>query len=629
MINLAWLLLAFPVAGLLINLTFGSRMKESAIGWIASGAVMASFVVGLGLFFALLGLHGEERAVTLHLWEWITVGSFAVPMALLIDPLSITMTLVVTGVGSLIHIYAMGYMHGDERFQRFFVYMNFFVFAMLLLVLSDNFLGMFVGWEGVGLASYLLIGFWFDRRDDLYGWYADAGKKAFLVNRIGDFGMLVAMFAIWTAVGTLNFHDVFAAADAGLIAAGVATLICFMLLLAASGKSAQIPLFVWLPDAMAGPTPVSALIHAATMVTAGIYMIARTHALWALSPAAASATAWIGVLTALLAGSIALVQTDLKKVLAYSTVSQLGYMVLGVGVGAYALAIFHLVTHAFFKALLFMGAGSVQHATHELDMRKLGGLREKMPHTFRVFLIGGLALAGFPLLSGFFSKDAILLAAFEHSPALYAVGIFTALLTGIYTFRAIFMTFFGKPRDKQIAKHVHESEGIMIVPLYILAFFAVVAGLLNLPKLLTLEHWLEPVLGHVHEPSLVLELALMSVGALVALTGIYMAYARYVRHEAWTERLVKRFSGLQPVLEKKWYVDELYMAVIIDPLRALSEWFAGVCDALGIDGAVNGVGSVLLWTGGRLRLLNNGLVPTYALSIFVGVAAMVAYFVFG
>ncbi len=304
-------------------------------------------------------------------------------------------------------------------------------------------------------------------------------------------------------------------------------------------------------------------------------------------------------------------------------------MVLGVGVGAYALAIFHLVTHAFFKALLFMGAGSVQHAAHELDMRKLGGLREKMPHTYRVFLIGGLALAGFPLFSGFFSKDAILLAAFEHSPALYAVGIFTALLTAFYTFRAVFMTFFGKPRDKHIHEHVHESEGIMIIPLYILAFFAVVAGVLNLPKLLTLEHWLEPALGHIHEPSLVLELALMSVGALVALTGIYMAYARYVRHESWTEKLSKNFSALQPVLEKKWYVDEIYMAVIINPLRALSEWFAGVCDSLGIDGAVNGVGSVLLWTGGRLRYLNNGLVPTYALSIFVGVAAMVAYFVFG
>jgi NADH-quinone oxidoreductase subunit L len=539
------------------------------------------------------------------------------------------MTLVVTGVGSLIHIYAIGYMHDDERFQRFFVYLNLFVFAMLLLVLSDNFLGMFVGWEGVGLASYLLIGFWFDRRDDLYGWYADAGKKAFLVNRIGDFGMLIAIFAIWTAVGSLNFLEVFEAAEAGMIAAGVATLICLMLLLAASGKSAQIPLFVWLPDAMAGPTPVSALIHAATMVTAGIYMIARTHALWYLSPLASDVTAWIGVLTALLAGSIALVQTDLKKVLAYSTVSQLGYMILGVGVGAYAMAVFHLITHAFFKALLFLSAGSVQHAAHELDMRKLGGLREKMPHTYRVFLLGGLALAGFPLFSGFFSKDGILLFAFKHNPALYAVGIVAALFTAFYTFRAVFMTFHGKPRDAKIFSHVHESEGIMIVPLYILAFFAVTAGVLNLPKILTLEHWLEPSLGHPHEVSLVLELALMSVGALVALTGIYMAYARYVRHESWTERLAANFSAFQKPLDNKWYVDELYMAVIVNPLRALSEWFAHLVDKLAIDGIVNGVGSVLMWSGGRLRYLNNGLVPTYALSIFVGVAALVAYFVFG
>ncbi|MGL4648319.1 MAG: NADH-quinone oxidoreductase subunit L, partial [Caldilineaceae bacterium] len=375
MLQYAWLLLALPAAGALINMLFGHRLGKNAIGAIAAGVVIAAFGVGVALLVGLLALPAAERAVTVPLWDWITIGTLDLGAALLVDPLSITMVLVVTGVGSLIHLYAISYMHEDERFQRFFVYLNFFIFSMLILVLSDSFAGMFVGWEGVGLASFLLIGFWFDVKDNLYGWYADAGKKAFLVNRIGDFGMLVAMMALWAALGTLTFHDVFEQAEAGALAGGVATLVCLMLLLGATGKSAQIPLFVWLPDAMAGPTPVSALIHAATMVTAGIYMIARTWPLWHLSPAASETAAWIGALTAFVAATIALVQTDLKKVLAYSTVSQLGFMMLGVGAGAYGAAIFHLVTHAFFKALLFLAAGSVMHGLHgETDMRKMGGL---------------------------------------------------------------------------------------------------------------------------------------------------------------------------------------------------------------------------------------------------------------
>ncbi|MBI3960701.1 MAG: NADH-quinone oxidoreductase subunit L, partial [Chloroflexi bacterium] len=421
MLDFAWLIFAFPAVGALINLFFGARLSKNAIGWIASGAVVGAFAVAVGLLFGLLGLDAEHRTATIHLWDWIDVGGFHAPAAMLIDSLSVTMALVVTGVGALIHLYATGYMHDEERFQRFFVYLNFFVFAMLILILSDNFLGMFVGWEGVGLASYLLIGFYFDKEDSTYGSYADAGKKAFIVNRIGDFGMMLAMMALWTSLGTITFEGVFE--HAGELGAGVTTAVCLLLLLAATGKSAQLPLFVWLPDAMAGPTPVSALIHAATMVTAGVYMIARTHVLFALAPGVMATTAWVGGLTALLGASIALAQTDLKKILAYSTISQLGYMILGVGVGAYAFAIFHLVTHAFFKALLFLSAGNVMHGLHgELDINKMGNLRAKMPTTYRLFAIGALALAGFPLTSGFFSKDAILLTVFDSNLLLYVLG---------------------------------------------------------------------------------------------------------------------------------------------------------------------------------------------------------------
>ncbi len=630
MLQLAWLLLAFPAAGALINTFLGSRFSKPTIGWIASGTVAASFVVSLGLLLGLLGLPGEERVITLPLWDWITIGDFRAPTALLIDPLSVTMALVVTGVGALIHVYAIGYMFDDERFQRFFVYLNFFVFAMLILVMSDNFLGMYVGWEGVGLASYLLIGFWFDKRDDTYGYYADAGKKAFLVNRVGDFGMALAIMILWTSLGSVTFLDVFQAAPASL-SSGVATAIALLLLLAATGKSAQIPLYVWLPDAMAGPTPVSALIHAATMVTAGIYMIARTHVLWELGPSAANLAAWIGGLTALMAASIALVQVDLKKILAYSTISQLGYMVMGVGVGAYAFGIFHLITHAFFKALLFLAAGNVMHGLHgELDIRKMGGLREKMPTTYRLFLIGALALAGFPLMSGFFSKDGILLNVFGHSPLLYAIGLFTALLTAVYSFRAVFVPFWGQPRDKHLHEHAHESPPIMTRPLWVLAILAIVGGVLNLPFVLTLERWLEPAVGEPSfHPSLALEVSLLLVSAVVALAGIYLAYARYVKEIGWARRLQNALGPLQPLVEHKYYVDEFYDAAIVQPLKALARWFAEVFDPGIIDGSVHLIGRANLAAGERLRRLHNGLVPTYALSIFVGVVVLVMYLVFG
>ena len=626
MFELAWLLLAIPLAGAIINLAFGRQIGTRNIGFLASGAVALAFLVALWLFTSMLGLPAEERTITVPLWHWITIGSFNVNAALLIDPLSIIMSMIITGVGTLIHIYSISYMEHDERVQRFFFYLNFFIFAMLILVLSDSFLGMFVGWEGVGLASYLLIGFWFDQRDDSYGWFADAGKKAFLVNRVGDFGMIVAMLALWTTLGSLTFLDVFEASHG--LTAGVANFVCIMLLLAATGKSAQLPLYVWLPDAMAGPTPVSALIHAATMVTAGIYMIARTHELWHLAENASLIAAWIGALTAFFAATIALTQTDLKKILAYSTISQLGFMMLGVGVGAYGAAIFHLTTHAFFKALLFLAAGSVMHATHgELDIRKMGGLRDKMPTTFRTFLIGAIALAGIPPLAGFFSKDAILLGALASHPMLYAIGLVTALLTAIYSFRAVIVPFLGTPRDKRLYNHAHESPALMTIPLWILAALSIVGGLLNLPFILTMESWLEPALGHHVEPSLTLELLAITLSVIIAAFGLIIAIALYMRGEGWPRRLRDSFKGLMPVIERKWYVDEFYNAIIVNPIRDSSEWLSQSFDRNIIDGVVNGAGNISANLGERVRHLQSGSIPTYALSILIGVVALVAYFV--
>jgi NADH-quinone oxidoreductase subunit L len=628
MFDLAWLLLAFPAVGALINLLMGRLLTRRLIGWIATGAVIASFAVAVALFYNLFALPTGERIVTVHLWDWITIGEFQVAAALLIDPLSIVMALVVTGVGALIHVYSISYMEHDERFQRFFIYLNFFIFAMLLLVLSDSFLGMFVGWEGVGLASFLLIGFWFDRSDEMYGSYADAGKKAFLVNRVGDFGMIVAMLALWSAVGSLTFLDVFEQVEHGALTAWMLNFICLMLLLGATGKSAQIPLYVWLPDAMAGPTPVSALIHAATMVTAGIYMIVRTEPLWHDAYFASSVAAWIGVLTALLGATIALVQTDLKKILAYSTVSQLGYMMLAVGVGAYGAAIFHLVTHAFFKALLFLAAGSVMHATHDvLDIRRMGGLRRKMPATFMTFLIGAAALAGIPPWSGFFSKDAILAATLTSNVALFVVGLVAALLTAFYSARMVFLVFYGEPRDQELYDHAHESPPLMTTPLWVLAVLALTAGALNLPVLLTLERWLEPVIGE-HTIGLTAELIAILLSILIAAFGVVLAYGRYVANEEWATRFVAPFRSFQRGAEQKWYVDEFYMATIVNPLRAISGWFATVVDQTTIDGLVNWIGSINMRAGEQVRRLQNGAVPTYALSILIGVVVVTLYFVF-
>ncbi|MBK8050148.1 MAG: NADH-quinone oxidoreductase subunit L [Anaerolineales bacterium] len=626
MFEYAWLLFAFPIASALLILFFGKWMPRAVVGWIASLAILGAFGVAVGLTVQLFQRPIEDQQITIQYWEWIRIGALSIPAAILVDPLSVTMALVVTGIGGLIHIYSIGYMDHEERYQRFFFYMNFFILAMLILVMSNNVVLTFVGWEGVGLASYLLIGFWFDKHDEQYGWYADCGKKAFLVNRIGDAAYLIAIFLIWTTLGTFLYEAI--DANAATIPAPTALVIVLLLLFAVSGKSAQIPLYVWLPDAMAGPTPVSALIHAATMVTAGVYLIVRTYALWDLVGAAATVVGWIGILTAFFAATLAIVQTDLKKILAYSTISQLGYMVAAAGVGAFGAAIFILVAHAFFKAVLFLGAGSVMHATDGvIDVRRLGGLRHKMPHTYLTFLIGAMALGGIPLLSGFWAKDAVLTGfVVEDFWPIFAVAAVTALLTGIYSFRAVFLTFNGKPRDQHVYDHAHESKAIMVVPLWILAFFSVFIGLINTPFALQLEQFLEPAIHPHSEAELMDELVVTAVSVVVSMLGLFYAWARYIRHEHWTESVANAFNWIKPALDNKWYVDRVYDAVIVRPLNAVAAWLARVFDPKIIDGAVNAVGSVTLDAGAAVRKIQNGAVPTYAFAILLGVVSLLAYF---
>ncbi len=628
MFDLAWLLFAFPAAGALIILLLGPRLPMKVVGWVASLAVLGAFAIAVSLFFGILGLPEEERAVTITYWQWMTVGNFSVAAAILVDPLSTTMAMLVTGVGALIHIYSIGYMAHEARYQRFFFYLNFFILAMLVLVMSNNFLSTFVGWEGVGLASYLLIGFWFEQRDEQYGWYADAGKKAFLVNRIGDAAYLIAMFIIWTNVGSLVYSTV--EAEAVNLPQPVLVFITLLLIFAVSGKSAQFPLYVWLPDAMAGPTPVSALIHAATMVTAGVYLLVRTYTIWDLAPGVATALGYIGILTAFFAATLAIVQVDLKKILAYSTISQLGYMVAAAAVGSPAAAIFILVAHAFFKALLFLSAGSVMHATGGvIDIRRLGGLRHKMPQTYIQFLIGAMALAGIPLLSGFWAKDAVLASIASHDGwIIYIIGDITALLTAIYSFRAAFLTFNGKPRDQHIYDHAHEAPSIMTAPLWVLAFFSVFIGLANTPLALTIESYLESATGGHEEIALPLELFVLMVSTILSLTGFFYAWARYIKREGWTVSIGNAFNWLKPALDNKWYIDRIYNYWIVQPLLALSGWLARFFDPKVIDGAVNAVGEVTNDGGEAVRKLQNGAVPTYAFSILLGVVAVVLYFVF-
>ncbi|RKU15503.1 NADH-quinone oxidoreductase subunit L [Candidatus Poribacteria bacterium] len=625
-IELIVVLLVAPLVGFLINGLLGKWLKgnEQLSGWIGSLAVLVSLVCSI---IAFASLHGGAAPFDETLYEWITGESFAFNIGFRVDALTSVMLLVITGVGFLIHVYSIGYMHGDGGYTRYFAYLNLFVFAMLILVLGNNYLMMFVGWEGVGLCSYLLIGFWYEKQTA-----TDAGKKAFIMNRIGDFGFLLGMFTLFAAFGTLDFASIFDAAEADNFQKvfGASTLVIATLLLfvGAIGKSAQIPLYVWLPDAMEGPTPVSALIHAATMVTAGVYMIARSAVLYNIAHTG-EVVAWIGVLTAFFAATIALTQNDIKRILAYSTVSQLGYMFLGVGVGAYASGIFHLVTHAFFKGLMFLTAGSVMHAmANELDMRKMGGLKAKMPITHWTFLVGALAIAGFPFLSGFWSKDEILHSAWGSSPIIYVIGLVTAFLTAFYMFRLIFVTFYGDSRvEPEVDSHLHESPPVMWVPLAILAIPSALIGLLlgwGGPES-WFHHFTKSVFPEAHHDASGNVILFMVISSVVGLAGIAFAWSRYRERTPSDEPT----NALHRLLANKYYVDEVYNALIVQPIKNGSHYLLWrIVDNGIIDGIVNGVGSIIRFIGGTLRRLQTGLVQVYIVSMVLGIVLFLAYYLF-
>ncbi|TAL38432.1 MAG: NADH-quinone oxidoreductase subunit L [Spirochaetes bacterium] len=647
----------FPLIGTLLNGIVGIRyFSNRTVHAIAAGSVGLSFLASVGSFIVLMGSEQSSFACTLFTWipgipvnlaGGSAVATLTAEFAFRYDALTAVMTLVVTGVGLLIHVYSIGYMAHDRSYARFFAYLNLFTFAMLILVLGANLAVMFIGWEGVGLCSYLLIGFWFEKESA-----ATAGKKAFITNRIGDFGFILGIGVLVYYLGTIDMADISVAVGGGLLDKDVATVAALLLFLGATGKSAQIPLYTWLPDAMEGPTPVSALIHAATMVTAGVYMVARMHVLFTFSGTALTVVALTGAATAVYAASMGFVQNDIKRVLAYSTISQIGYMFIGLGVGAYAAGVFHLMTHAFFKSLLFLAAGSVIHAlSGEQDMRKMGGLRTRIPSTYRVFLVGALAIAGIPGLSGFFSKDEILASAFASGNfAVWALGLTGAGMTAFYMFRLIFMTFYGRERmDPEAAHHVHESPGIILTPLRILAFFSVTAGLVGLPAVLGGGNWfarfLEPATGsHEFHLSHVTEVALMALSTGIALCGIGAAYLIYVRKEGVpARRLAEGMKRFYALVSRKYFVDEFYDRVIVGGMMKLGTLFGrfdlGIIDGAVngaarlvrglssvsiltdthvVDGAVNGVGRAHERVSALLRRLQTGYIYNYALAIALG-----------
>ncbi|MCA5003980.1 NADH-quinone oxidoreductase subunit L [Sphingobacterium bovistauri] len=634
MIELIWLIPLIPLLGFIINGLGQYNFSKLEIGLIGCGTVLGSFILSCVLFGQVLQARsaGDDATTVFHLFEWISVGGFNLSFSFLLDPLSSLMLLIITGIGFLIHLYSYSYMHTDESFGRFFAYLNLFIFFMLLLVLGSNYLIMFIGWEGVGLCSYLLIGFWYKNSS-----YASAAKKAFVMNRIGDLGFLIAVFAILATFGTLEYTEVFNKASQFPIGDATLLLITLLLFIAATGKSAQVPLFTWLPDAMAGPTPVSALIHAATMVTAGIYMIIRSNILFTLSPLTMQIIAGIGVATALIAAFIAITQNDIKKVLAYSTVSQLGYMFLGLGVGAFTGAFFHVMTHAFFKALLFLGAGSVIHAMHhEQDMRKMGGLKKALPITYATMLIGTIAIAGIPPLSGFFSKDEILAFTFESSPILWCLGFIGALFTAFYMFRMLFLTFFGKFRGTEVQKHhLHESPLQMTIPLIILAVLSVFGGLINLPAALGGGHWLadflSPIFTHTNSriPEIHLdhstEYVLMGASAIAAIIMAILAYNKYVKRADIPQEDGVKQGALYNLSYHKLYIDEVYNTLFVKPINALSKVLYKVIDKSVIDGLVNGVADLVSASGRGIRQLQSGYVGFYIFMMVLGVAAILLY----
>ncbi len=665
-INLAGLIPLFPLLGALINGLYsfsGARQVKSFIHTVACGSIALSFLLSLGVLIHLMGLPPTSRSITVDLWQWIYIGNVQADIAFLLDPLSVSLMMVITGVGFLIHVYSVGYMHHDPSYSRYFCYLNLFSFAMLLLVMGENVLLMFVGWEGVGLCSYLLIGFWHKDIEK-----AKAGMKAFIVNRIGDFAFLVGLFILfWTlhSLGhpTVKFTEIRQYAPLlegvtlfGVSAVGLATLLFFV---GATGKSAQIPLYVWLPDAMAGPTPVSALIHAATMVTAGVYMIGRMSSLFILAPETMAVVATVGFATAIFAASIGLVQNDIKKVLAYSTVSQLGYMMGAMGVAAFVAGIFHLITHAFFKALLFLGSGSVIHAmSNHQDMRVMGGLKKKMPITYSTFLIGTLAIAGIFPFAGFFSKDEILWHAFEHNKILWAVGLVAAAMTAFYMFRLLGMTFLGKNRsDAEVQSHIHESPRSMTVPLIVLAGLSILGGFLGVPAalghLVGLDHshilhdWLAPAMavpkgGHHEIP--IAEYILMGLSLAVAGIACYVGFLFYTKRQDIPEKLARRFSRLYQLAYNKFYVDEIYQATFVKSvlilmnflaafdnrvvdgivnfsafLTKIISWISGWFDRIFVDGIVNRIADSIQISGKELRLIQTGKIQNYVYVMVVGV----------
>lgn len=629
--NLALLIPLLPFIGFLINGLGFRRIPKSLVGIIGTGAVVASFALVLSLF---LNFSGEAQHIPVY--DWITVGSLNISFSFQIDQLSLIMMLIITGIGSLIHLYSIGYMHHDEGFGKFFAFLNLFVFFMLLLVMGSNYLVMFIGWEGVGLCSYLLIGFW--NQNPSYGY---AARKAFVMNRIGDLGFLIGIFLILNQFESLEFASVFPAAAQLSVGDQGIFWITLCLFIGAMGKSAQIPLYTWLPDAMAGPTPVSALIHAATMVTAGIYMIVRSNVLYTLAPDTLHLVAWIALITALLAASIGLFQNDIKKVLAYSTVSQLGYMFLGLGVGAYTSGFFHVMTHAFFKALLFLGAGSVIHAmSNEQDIRYMGGLRKKLPVTFLTFLLGTIAISGIPPFAGFFSKDEILAHVFEHSPLMWGLAVIGSMMTAFYMFRLLFLTFFGEFRGTHEQEHhLHESPFSMTLPLIVLAILSVLGGFLNVPVVLggsaKLSAYLDPIFvyskqvnpeafaeTHLDHST---EFMLMGVSVAGAVLAIIFAFVLYVSRKS-VPAPDAEITGLPKLVYHKYYIDELYDSLFVKPIQALSRVFYNVTDRLLIDRfGVEGLGNFVRGLSNEFRLLQTGTTSFYVFIMVMGIAAILMY----
>ena len=617
--NLALLLLLSPFVGFLFNIFFGNKISKGMAGVVGTLTVVFSFLLTLCFFSQLLQ---TGKAIEISLFDWISIGKLNIDFGIVLDQLSLLWLLFVTGIGSLIHLYSISYMHDDENMSKFFAYLNLFVFFMITLVIGNNLLVMFIGWEGVGLCSYLLIGFWYKNQA-----YNDAAKKAFIMNRIGDLGFLIGIFILASQFATLNFSEIQTAIATGQVNTSALGIAALCLFIGATGKSAQLPLYTWLPDAMAGPTPVSALIHAATMVTAGIFMITRMNFLFDIAPEIQNIIAIVGAITALVAASIGLLQNDIKKVLAYSTVSQLGLMFLALGMGAYTVAVFHVITHAFFKACLFLGSGSVIHALHgEQDMRKMGGLRKVMPITFWTMMISTLAIAGIFPFAGFWSKDEILLTAFEHNKVLWIVASIASIMTAFYMFRLMYLTFFRTFRGTEEQKHhLHESPKLITIPLVILAVLAAIGGAINLPGSFWLNHYLEPILVTKHHAHALgaHEFMLMGVALAGAVVGILWAYGKYLK-QGFVPKEDEAIVGFNKVIYNKYYVDEIYTALIVRPINAISNFSRETIEPQ-LSKLVFSFGSAAKALGSQGKKVHNGNIGLYLFMFVLGICALIIY----